>query len=271
MAFSPRNPKASRIENRCLDTYSSDSTIGGVIYELNFATSFPIQGAPSDIEELFANIHGRVFYKAYQPAWKEMEGKGVPESDAFERMCFIESNVLVAITGHLDLNFEKVHRGILAKAESFAKRVLKEIQSDSKITAKSIEKHAIKKHADFFIENSYLWKKAVREYWQSQKIGESRKLVSNPIVEKISPGATNWIESQSKAQSEDNTSDDDDYFDYIFTIPEVGWSWICDYHKVFGLCDDENEAHFMAGAHMTYVEVDGDVCEIFFRDWGVND
>jgi hypothetical protein len=264
MVFSPRNPEASRVENRCLDVYASDSEVGGVIYELNFATSFPIPGAPPDIHELFSNIHGRTFFKAYQPAWQEMGKNGVPESEAFERMCFVEFNVLVAICGHLDLEFKKVQKMILAKANSFANTAYKAWQSDPKKSGDSIEKYAVKKYKESFLESSYLWKKAVRDSWISISASESKPSKVKAVIEKMAPGATSWIDSKSNLGNEES---DENEFDYLFAVPEVGWTWVCDYHQVFGLCDDENEAHFMAGAHMTYVEIDGDVCEIYFRDW----
>jgi hypothetical protein len=47
--------------------------------------------------------------------------------------------------------------------------------------------------------------------------------------------------------------------------PIDGWSWYCGYHDTYGIGDDEDEVLFMAGAHMHYKEVDGDVCELTTR------
>jgi hypothetical protein len=47
--------------------------------------------------------------------------------------------------------------------------------------------------------------------------------------------------------------------------PIDGWSWYCGYHDTYGIGDDEDEVLFMAGAHMHYKEVDGDVCQLTTR------
>jgi hypothetical protein len=51
--------------------------------------------------------------------------------------------------------------------------------------------------------------------------------------------------------------------------PIAGWSWYCGYHDTYGIGDDEDEVLWMAGAHMYYKEADGDVCEIYTREWEV--
>jgi hypothetical protein len=51
--------------------------------------------------------------------------------------------------------------------------------------------------------------------------------------------------------------------------PIAGWSWYCGYHDSYGIGDDEDEVLYMAGAHMHYCEVDGDVCQIYTREWNV--
>lgn len=48
-------------------------------------------------------------------------------------------------------------------------------------------------------------------------------------------------------------------------IPQAGWSWYCGYHDTAGSGDDEDEVKFMAGAHVHYTEVDGEVCELYFK------
>lgn len=48
--------------------------------------------------------------------------------------------------------------------------------------------------------------------------------------------------------------------------PIGGWTWYCGHHDSYGIGDDEDEALFMAGAHMHYKEVDGDVCELYFKE-----
>jgi hypothetical protein len=49
--------------------------------------------------------------------------------------------------------------------------------------------------------------------------------------------------------------------------PLAGWSWYCAHHDTYGIGDDEDEVSYMAGAHMHYHQVDGDVCEIYHRNW----
>lgn len=49
--------------------------------------------------------------------------------------------------------------------------------------------------------------------------------------------------------------------------PIAGWTWYCGYHDSYGIVDDEDEALFMAGAHMHYHQIDGDVCELHFKEW----
>lgn len=48
-------------------------------------------------------------------------------------------------------------------------------------------------------------------------------------------------------------------------IPQSGWSWYCGYHDTAGSGDDKDEVQFMAGAHIHYHEIDGDVCELYYR------
>ena len=48
-------------------------------------------------------------------------------------------------------------------------------------------------------------------------------------------------------------------------IPQVGWSWYCGYHDTAGSGDDKGEVQFMAGAHVHYHAVDGEVCELYYR------
>lgn len=49
-------------------------------------------------------------------------------------------------------------------------------------------------------------------------------------------------------------------------VPVAGWTWYCGHHDSYGIVDDMEEAHFMAGAHMHYHEIDGDVCELYFKE-----
>jgi hypothetical protein len=49
-------------------------------------------------------------------------------------------------------------------------------------------------------------------------------------------------------------------------IPQAGWSWYCGYHDTAGSGDDSDEVQFMAGAHLYYHQVDGDVCELHYRE-----
>jgi len=53
--------------------------------------------------------------------------------------------------------------------------------------------------------------------------------------------------------------------------PIAGWSWYCGYHDSYGIGDDRDEIVFMFGAHMKYNEVDGDVCEPYYREWKVKE
>ena len=49
-------------------------------------------------------------------------------------------------------------------------------------------------------------------------------------------------------------------------MPKLGWSWYCGYHDTAGSGDDFDEVQFMAGAHLHYKEIDGDVCELHYRE-----
>lgn len=53
--------------------------------------------------------------------------------------------------------------------------------------------------------------------------------------------------------------------------PIAGWTWYCGYHDTYGLADDEEEALFMAGAHLHYFKVDEERCEIYTREWNVKE
>jgi hypothetical protein len=46
----------------------------------------------------------------------------------------------------------------------------------------------------------------------------------------------------------------------------AGWSWYCPYHDTMGSGDTEQEALFMAGAHMYYHEPNGDNCDIIIKE-----
>ena len=46
----------------------------------------------------------------------------------------------------------------------------------------------------------------------------------------------------------------------------AGWSWYCGYHDTYGIGDDKQEVYYMAGAHINYKEVDGEVCEIHIKN-----
>jgi hypothetical protein len=49
-------------------------------------------------------------------------------------------------------------------------------------------------------------------------------------------------------------------------VPVGGWTWYCGYHDAYGLGDDEDEVLFMSGAHMHYHIIDGDVCELYYKE-----
>ena len=49
--------------------------------------------------------------------------------------------------------------------------------------------------------------------------------------------------------------------------PIGGWTWYCGHHDSYGIGDDKDEVLFMAGAHMHYHQIDGDVCEIYTKEW----
>jgi hypothetical protein len=51
----------------------------------------------------------------------------------------------------------------------------------------------------------------------------------------------------------------------------VGWSWYCGYHDTYGIAEDRDECSFMFGAHMHYYEIDGDVCEPYYKEWQVKE
>ncbi len=53
--------------------------------------------------------------------------------------------------------------------------------------------------------------------------------------------------------------------DSLYIQPVAGWSWYCGHHDTFGIGDDEDEVLFMAGAHMHYHQIDGDVCQIYTK------
>ncbi len=49
--------------------------------------------------------------------------------------------------------------------------------------------------------------------------------------------------------------------------PIGGWTWYCGHHDCYGVGDTEHEVEFMAGAHMHYHQIDGDVCELYYKEW----
>jgi len=51
----------------------------------------------------------------------------------------------------------------------------------------------------------------------------------------------------------------------VVSRPLEGWTWYCGYHNMAGSGGTKHEVQWMAGAHMHYREVDGDVCEIYIR------
>jgi hypothetical protein len=51
----------------------------------------------------------------------------------------------------------------------------------------------------------------------------------------------------------------------LLVVPKAGWSWYCGYHDTAGSGDDKDEVQFMAGAHVHYHAVDGEVCELYYR------
>lgn len=53
--------------------------------------------------------------------------------------------------------------------------------------------------------------------------------------------------------------------DSLYVQPVAGWSWYCGYHDTFGIGDDKQEVQFMAGAHIHYNQIDGDVCELYYK------
>ena len=52
----------------------------------------------------------------------------------------------------------------------------------------------------------------------------------------------------------------------LLVVPKNGWSWYCGYHDTAGSGDDKDEVQFMAGAHVHYHQIDGDVCEPYYRE-----
>jgi hypothetical protein len=52
----------------------------------------------------------------------------------------------------------------------------------------------------------------------------------------------------------------------LLVVPKNGWSWYCGYHDTAGSGDDKDEVQFMAGAHIHYHQIDGDVCELYYRE-----
>jgi hypothetical protein len=52
----------------------------------------------------------------------------------------------------------------------------------------------------------------------------------------------------------------------LLVVPKNGWSWYCGYHDTAGSGDDKDEVQFMAGAHIHYHQIDGEVCELYYRE-----
>lgn len=57
----------------------------------------------------------------------------------------------------------------------------------------------------------------------------------------------------------------------MYVNPVVGWSWYCGYHDTYGIAEDRDECSFMFGAHMHYYQIDGDVCEPYYKEWQVKE
>jgi hypothetical protein len=53
--------------------------------------------------------------------------------------------------------------------------------------------------------------------------------------------------------------------------PIAGWTWYCGYHDTAGQGDDFQECQYMAGAHIMYHEIDGEVCELYYREHEVKE
>jgi hypothetical protein len=278
-----------------------------MIYEFNHTLTFPPIGGISSETKLLAGIHNWSSVKAFERVKRELERQKYSTDEVMDRLCFIEFNALKVVSESLGLNFEEVEQSLAESATAFADSTHKDwMDSDFNSIEEFVEKHL----ADEYVEKSFLWRKYVLEHW-NKKPNKPRLTSSKAqMVEKVSPGATDWIskakvakESESKIRKPkkgkrasrkiqsrkavDNVLDFEALKKrvntrrnsakrmnallgepaYLLSIPKAGWSWMCDYHQVYGLTDDEEEALFMAGAHMHYTEVDGDVCELFMRDW----
>jgi hypothetical protein len=79
------------------------------------------------------------------------------------------------------------------------------------------------------------------------------------------------LRAKTKSQSKRKQSASKRDAVWHFSVPIDGWTWYCNYHDTYGLADDYDECLFMFGAHMHYREIDGEVCEPHFKEWGEDD
>jgi hypothetical protein len=307
MARNPRSPSFSSLESKAVDQYVSADELGGVIYEFNQALTFPPIGGISSEARLLAGIHNYSSFKAFEPVKRELERQKYSADEVLDRLCFIEFNALMAVSKSLELNFEEVHQFLMEIATSFAESTHKdwlssEFNSVEEFAAKELEEEFLSKS---FLWRKYVldsWNKKPAKprltssdsllvekvapgatAWISQagaaekqkKIGKPKKGKSEKRKSKstqVNDNILDFEELKKKVSLRRNSIKRmgalQDEPAYLLSIPKAGWSWMCDYHHVYGLTDDEDEALFMAGAHMHYTEVDGDVCELFIRDWG---
>ena len=233
--------------------------------------------------------------------WADFENS-LPFQDAVDNFTAFERVCIEELSERLGINATDVIDEISANAMEFAKKNFDKALSltenyKSAIGTVFSDSHSWMWRQMVWAELEYLHMelKNGKTSKEPQKDKASSKKKTVPIVERVNhakvkkPGTSKAVSS---ADNEPQVLRDDSVLNlnkfrvnkaqkrlsndrklhpqdpsHLFSVPSGGWTWFCDYHSVWGVAEDEEEAQFMAGAHMHYTEIDGEVCEIYTRSY----
>lgn len=222
-----------------------------------------------------------------------------------------ENKALATACAKLNLNFNSVFGLMTDSAIEFAEskfnRKLSYIENFEKVKKEKelkdksvLWRHSVFTAFKFIEENNIKTKNLISKpiiekinYEKVKKPGTAlKKTVNNPVIEIVNtdkvrkPGTTSQKNkdlenviayrefakrAKSKSQSKKKKAAYERETAWHFSIPINGWSWYCEYHDTYGIADDYDECLFMFGAHMHYLEIDGDVCQPYFKQWDEQD
>ena len=265
----------------------------------------------SDSAETLLNIHIEMAPQFFEELDVFLRIKNVfPQEEIDGHFLDAEVRALATVCKKLNLDFDSVQGSMTDKAYEFAEAKYNssftyvenfgKIRNQRELKSKSIMwRHSVLTSFKFIEQQETKSKKRISkpviEKINGEKVKKpgttSKKITVEPLIEIVNKDKVKKPGSSKRAVDQENIIEYEDFAQrakiksqekkkqsalrreaaWHFSVPLDGWTWYCEYHDTYGLADDYDECLFMFGAHMHYKEIDGDVCEPQFKEWGQKD